>query len=47
MYEITQRRIHTHTHTHTTLIDNKKINITYDKILLEGKFEGNKHLETK
>ena len=33
--------------THTTLIDNKKINITYDKILLEGKFEGNKHLKTK
>lgn len=41
--ELQQRRIHTH----TTLIDNKKINITYDKILLEGKFEGNKHLETK
>ena len=41
--ELQQRRIHTH----TTLIDNKKINIIYDKILLEGKFEGNKHLETK
>ena len=41
--ELQQRR----KRTHTALIDNKKINITYDKILLEGKFEGNKHLETK